>query len=93
MFVATMLCLLGFDTATKQWKEIKESVMRDEDVECIKIAKQPLNRYGIQFNLAKTYIEKFAFKQNFNPKDTKNKKDIEKSEVVISFESAKEFHK
>ena len=86
--------MLGFHSVTRQWRELKKSVMKGETVESVKSARIPLHRDDTQFRIAKKYIGNFASRlQNFQPVDNKDSKDENKSEVVVPFETISDFYK
>ena len=89
-----MLCLLGFDGPTRQWRETKTSVLNGEDATTLKSAKAPKTHSGDKLRVAKQYITAFADKhKNYQPVDNKNSTDVNKSEVIIPFESTQSFHR
>lgn len=92
--IETMLRLLGFELPTRQWRELKTSIMKGEDSSNVKGSKAPHIRQANMFQVAKLYIIDFAERhKNFQPVDNNDSKDENKSEVIIPFESVREFHK
>lgn len=89
-----MLRLLGLDSPTRQWRDIKTSIMKGENAESVKSAKAPHKCSASTLRFAKHYISEFANRhKNYQPVDNKDKLDENKSEVIVPFESISEFHK
>lgn len=89
-----MLRLLGLDGPTRQWREIKASVMKGEDASSVKSSRASKTHSCNMFQLSKHYISEFADRhKNYQPVDNKDSKDENKFEVIVPFESISEFHK
>lgn len=88
-----MLRLLGFEHPTRQWREMRLSVMKDVDMSSVQSSKQPAIRQANMFQVAKLYITDFAERhKNYQPVDNQDSEDENKFEVIIPFESVREFH-
>lgn len=89
-----MLCLLGLDGPTRQWRETKTSVLSGQDTASVKSARSFKNHSCDMFRVAQLYITTFADKhKNYQPVDNKDSRDVNKSEVIVPFESTNSFHK
>lgn len=88
-----MIGLLGFSCITTQWRAAKAAAKNKEAIDNSQY-KQPKKSKQFKLKLAMDFIDAFANKlQNFRPVDSKNATDLEKSEVIIPFETTAEFYR